>query len=73
MYDKIHYNKKIKKKKKKEYCSGLPFSTPGDLVHPEMEPRSSVSPELAGQFFTSEPPGKTTLYINILYIIMICN
>ena len=31
---------------KQEYCSGLPFSSPGDLPHPGMEPRSPVSPAL---------------------------
>ena len=37
------------------YWSGLPFSSPGDLPYPEMEP---ASPELAGGFFTTKPPGK---------------
>ena len=35
--------------------SGLPFSSPGDLPGPGIEPRS---PALAGKFFTTEPPGK---------------
>ena len=38
--------------------SGLPFPTPGDLPDPGMEPKSPVSPALAGGFFTTEPPGK---------------
>ena len=38
-----------------EYWSGLPFPTPGDLPNPEIEP---VSPALAGEFFTTQPPGK---------------
>ena len=29
---------------------------PGDLPDPEIEPESSVSPTLAGGFFTTEPP-----------------
>ena len=37
------------------YWSGLPFPSPGDLLNPGIE---STSPELAGRFFTSEPPGK---------------
>ena len=37
------------------YRSGLPFSASGDLPNPEIE---SVSPGLAGGFFTTEPPGK---------------
>ena len=38
---------------RQEYWSGLPFSTPGDLPNPGMEPRSLVSPALAGGFFTT--------------------
>ena len=40
---------------RQEYWSGLPFSSPGDLPNSGIEPES---PELAGKFFTSEPPGK---------------
>jgi len=35
---------------RKEYWSGLPFPTPGDLPSPGMEPASPVS---AGRFFTT--------------------
>ena len=38
-----------------EYWSGLPFSSPGSLPDPGIEP---VSPALANRFFTTEPPGK---------------
>ena len=38
-----------------EYWSGLPFSTPGDLPDPGIEPRSA-SPALEGEFFTTVPP-----------------
>ena len=38
-----------------EYWHGLPFPPLGDLPNPGIEP---VSPALAGEFFTSEPPGK---------------
>ena len=41
-----------------EYCSGLPFLTPGNLPDPGIEPKSLVSPALAGRFFTTELPGK---------------
>ena len=40
---------------RKEYCSGLPFPSPGHLPDPGIEP---TSPALAGGFFTTEPPGK---------------
>ena len=38
--------------------SELPFPSPGDLPDPGTEPRSLVSPALAGGFFTTVPPGK---------------
>ena len=37
-----------------EYWNGLPFPVAGDLPYPGME---CVSPALAGEFFTTEPPG----------------
>ena len=43
---------------RQEYWSGLPFSSPGNLPDPEIEPESSVSLALADGFFTTEPPGK---------------
>ena len=43
---------------RQEYCSGLPCLPPGDLPDPGIEPMSPVTPELAGGFFTFEPPGK---------------
>ena len=41
--------------RKQKYWSGLPFSPPGDLPNPGIE---LMSPALAGEFFTTEPPGK---------------
>ena len=38
---------------KQEYWSGLPFPSPGDLPDPGIKP---ASVELAGRFFTIEPP-----------------
>ena len=40
---------------RQEYWSELLFPSPGDLPNPEIEP---MSPEVAGEFFTTEPPGK---------------
>ena len=40
---------------RQEYCSGLSFPTPGDLADQRFK---SISPALAGRFFTTEPPGK---------------
>ena len=39
---------------RKEYWSGLPFPSPGNLPDPGMEPRS---PALRADALTSEPPG----------------
>ena len=40
---------------RQECWSGLPFPSPGDLPDTGVEPTTSA---LAGEFFTSEPPGK---------------
>ena len=36
----------------------LPFTTPRDLPYPGIEHASPGSPALAGEFFTTVPPGK---------------
>ena len=38
---------------RQEYWSGLPFTTPGDLPNPGIEPASLASPALACRFFTT--------------------
>ena len=38
---------------RKEYWSGLPFPSPGDLPNPGIKPVSLASPALAGRFFTT--------------------
>ena len=43
---------------RQEYWSGLPFPSPGDLLHPGVKPGPPASPALAGGCFTLEPPGK---------------
>ena len=47
---------------RQEYWSVLSFPSPGDLSNSEIEPRT---PGLAGRFFTTEPPGKPNLTINL--------
>ena len=44
---------------RKEYWSGLPFPSPGDLPDPGIEPRS---PALQVDALPSEPPGKSQKY-----------
>ena len=43
---------------RKEYWSGLPFPSPGDLLNPGTEP---ASPVLTVRVSTTEPPGKPLL------------
>ena len=38
---------------RQEYCSGLPFSSSGDLPNPGIKPEFLVSLALAGGFFTT--------------------
>ena len=47
-----------------QYWSGLPFPTPGDLPNPGIKP---VYPALAGEFFTTEPPGKLYISVSMVY------
>ena len=39
---------------RQEYWSGVPFSTPGDLPDPGIDPISLTSPALAGGFFSTK-------------------
>ena len=48
---------------RKEYWSGLSFTTPKDFPDLGIKPASPVSPALPGGFFTTEPPGKPVLII----------
>ena len=43
---------------RQEYCSGLPFPSPGDLPDPGIEPASLMSPALASGFFTTSSTGE---------------
>ena len=47
---------------RQEYCSGLALTSSGDPADPGIEPKSPVSPTLAGEFFTTEPPGKPQVH-----------
>ena len=48
---------------RQEYCSGYPFSSSGDLPDPGIK---SMTPALAGGFFTTEPPGKVTARLTVV-------
>jgi len=43
---------------RQEDWNGLPFLPSGDLPNPGIEPASPAAPALAGEFFTTVPPGK---------------
>ena len=45
---------------RQEYWKGLPFSTLGNLPDPGIKPASLSSPTLAGKFFATALPGKTS-------------
>ena len=44
---------------RQEYWSGLSLSSPGDIPHPGVKPRSPI---LAGWFFRTESPGTIPTY-----------
>ena len=48
---------------RQKHWSALPFPSPGDLPNPGTELMSTVSPAVAGGFFTTEPPGKHLTHI----------
>ena len=43
---------------RREYWSGLPCPSLGDVPDPGIKPTSLAVPPLAGRFFTTAPPGK---------------
>ena len=43
---------------RQEYRSEWPFPSPGDPPNPWIKSTSPTSAALAGEFFTTEPPGK---------------
>ena len=43
---------------RQEYYSGYSFPSPGIKPDLGVEPMSLISPQLAGRFFTTEPPGR---------------
>ena len=49
---------------RQEQWSELPFPSPGDLSDPRIKP---AFPALAGEFFTTKPPGKSQLGLFLFY------
>ena len=56
---------------RQEYWSGLLYPPPGDLPDPGIKPVSLMSPALAGEFFTTEQPGKPYLIFILFFCIII--
>ena len=54
---------------RQEYWSGVPFSPPGDLLDPGIEPTSLTSPLSAGDFFTTSTTWEACCNIYIYQII----
>ena len=52
---------------RQEYWSGLPFTIPGDLPDPGLEPESLA---LTGRFFVTVPPGKPMVnhYVDCMFM-----
>ena len=57
---------------RQEYWSGVPFPPPGDLPIPRIEPRSLVSPGLAGGLVTTSPTWKAHFYYRLFIVLIIC-
>ena len=57
---------------RQEYCRGLPFSSPGDLLDPGIKPASLVSLALTGGFFTAEPLGNPIYFLYIFLTVPPC-
>ena len=55
---------------RQEHWNGLPFPSPGDLPNPEIK---AASPVWAGEFFTTEPPGKPYFYFGLAVLQFICD
>ena len=49
---------------RQEYWTRLPFSFPGGLANPGIEPAPLASPTLAGGFITTELPGKPGIILD---------
>ena len=50
---------------RQEYWNGLPFSPPGDLPDPGIEPDSLTSSALAGGFFTTSATWEALHYFKL--------
>ena len=58
---------------RKEYWSGLPCPSPGDLPNPGVKPASPACPALQADSLPTEPPGKPyyMCYIYAIYCMYI--
>ena len=56
----------------KEYWSGLPFPSPGDLLNPGMESTFLMSPALAVGFFTTSATWEEIPYEPVVPLLVMC-
>ena len=54
---------------RQEYWSGLPFPPPRDLPDAGIEPKSPVSPALAGRFFTCWAIGEAAYHYQWIWVV----
>ena len=54
---------------RQKYWSGLPFSTPGDLPDPGIEPVSLMPPHWQADSLPAEPQGKLCVYFGDQYFV----
>ena len=52
---------------RQEYWSGLPFTPPGDLPNPGVEPMYPMANTLQVDSFTGEPLGKPLTFLKMVY------
>ena len=53
---------------RQEYSGGLPFSSPGDLPDPWIEPASLIYPALADRFFTTSAIWKSATLPSVTHL-----
>ena len=56
---------------RQEYWSGFPCPPPGDLPDPGIEPRSLMSPALAGRFFTTCATLEYYFFVVVVFLFLL--
>ena len=56
---------------RQEYWSWLSYPPPGNLLKPGIEPKSLMSPTLAGRFFTTSTTWEAYIYVCVCVFFLI--